>query len=371
MLKNTKKYWIISGILIFLIYVFFAAQPIPLENILEPRWLASMESGLAINMGGSPPEANALIPFYYGNRFGYIDDGGQFILNRLQGESRLLTGTQASFGTYLSFSPYAWSEYEAMPSSIEVFNPHNQLLMTINEPGGYPVFLDGRTYIISSEQNSVSSLDDIGNVRWTYTFPAPLTAIDASAGYVLAGTLDGAIELLNDSGIQIFSFEPGGSRLSVIVGCAISKDGSMLAIISGIDEQRFLLIEKSGDNFRVMYHEFLFSGFRRPVQIKFIENDRKIVYERNNGLGIYDIISRNSIIIPIQDEIAAIDTGDSRYLFLIGSNGTQKNLICIKLPGEIIFSAPFRSEAVFLERRDSFIYTGGDQGIISFELGKR
>ena len=365
MINNKKKYWIIAGILIFLVYVFFATQPIPPENILEPRWLTSLESGLVINMGGSSPETGAIIPFYFGNRFGYIDDGGQFILNRIQGE-----GSNTS-GTYLSFSVHAWSEYEAMPSSIEVFDPNNQLIMAVNEPGGYPVFLDGRTYIIGSEQNSVSSLDENGNINWTYTFPAPLTAIDAAAGFVLAGTLDGAIELIDDSGTQIFSFEPGGSRLSVILGCAISKDGSMLAVISGIDEQRFLLIEKSGDNFRVMYHERLFTGFRRPVLIKFIENDKKIVFERNNGLGIYDIASRTSITIPIEDEIAAIDSGDSRYLFVIGSNGTRKNLICIKLPGEIIFSAPFRSEAVFIERRNSRIFAGGDKSIISFELGKK
>ena len=371
MFKNNKKYWIISGILVFLVYFFFATQPIPLENILEPRWLASLESGFAINMGGSPPETGAIIPFYYGNRFGYIDDAGQFILNRIQGETQNLAVNQALFGTYLSFSPHSWAEYEVMPSSIEVFNPHNQLLMTINEPDGYPVFLDGRTYIISSEQNAVSSLDNFGNVRWTYTFPAILTAIDAAAGFFLAGTLDGAIELIDDSGSQIFSFEPGGSRHAVIVGCAISSDGSRLAIISGIDEQRFLLIEKAGDNFRVMYHEFLFSGFRRPVQIQFIENNNKIAFERNNGIGIYDMASRTSIIIPIEDEIVAMDSGHSRYLFVIGSNGMQKNLICIKMPGEIVFSAPFSSEAVFLERRDSRIYVGGDQGIISFELGKR
>ena len=371
MAKNKKKYWVFTWILVFLVYVFFASQPIPLENVLEPRWLASLESGFVINMGGSPAEAGAVIPFYYGDRFGYIEDDGQFILNRIKGDGQTLSGSQTLFGTYLSFSPYAWSEYAAMPSSVEVFDPHNQLIMTINDPKGYPVFLDGRTYIIGSEQNSVSSLDNQGNVRWTYTFPAPLTAIDAASGFVLAGTLDGAIELINDTGEQIFSFEPGGSRLAVIAGCAISSDGSKLAIISGIDEQRFLLIEKSGSNFRVMDHEYLFSGFRRPVQIQFIENDRKIVFERNGGLGIYDIASRTSILIPIEDEIAAIDSGYSRYLFVIGSNGIRKKLICIKLPGEIIFSAPFMSEAVFLNRRNSRIYAGGDQGIISFELEKK
>ena len=367
MAKTIRKKWIILVVLIFLLYVFIAAKPIPGETILAPRWLTSLESSFSVSMADngieSAAESGTVIPFNYGNRFGYIKDNGQLLLNRIRKDG------------YLSFSPYLWSEYETVPSVLNIYNPAEELAMTINNPRGYPFFTDNRTYIVGSEQNSVSRIDNRGNEIWNYVFPAPLTCVDASSGYLLAGMLDGAIELLNESGRQIFAFEPGGSRLAVIPGCAISGDGSRLAVISGIDEQRFLMLEKTGETYRVMYHEFISTGFRRAVHIDFIDNDRNIVYERENGIGVYDIVSRTGFAIPLEGEIIAMDSADSKYFFVITSDGNRKRLTAIllkdgKQPPEIVLNAPFRSTNAYLARRDSRIYVGGDQSLISFELVK-
>ncbi|MCL2477922.1 MAG: WD40 repeat domain-containing protein [Treponema sp.] len=359
MAKTRKKYWLSLGILFFVLYFFIAAQPIPKETILVPRWIASLESGYPVSIKNNP-EASTVIPFRLGNRFGYINDSGQFILNRT---------LQAG---YLSFSPDCWAEYNAVPSNIDVYNPDNLLLMSIDNPGGYPLFMDNRVYLVGNEQNSISSLDDQGNVRWTYDFPAPLTCIDASGGFVLAGTLDGAIELLNDSGTSVYSTEPGGSRLAVILGCAVSADGSKLAVISGIDQQRFLLMEQSGNTYRVVYHEFLDSGFRRAVHINFIDNDSKVAYECEGGIGIYDMATRKSVRADLEGEITTLGSTDSKYLFIITSlAGNQKRLYMIRMPGIIFLDAPFRSENSFLFEQDNRIYTGTDKSIVSFETGKK
>jgi hypothetical protein len=358
--KTKKKYWIILGILVFLAYVFVAAQPIPEETILLPRWLSSLQTNLQVSLGGSSPEASAIIPFRLGDRFGYVDDSGRYINNRiLEGRS-------------LSISSERWSEYEAKPSSIQVLDPENQTLMTIENPGGYPLFLDNRTFLLGNEQNSVSAVDSSGKILWTYDFSSPLTCIDAAAGFVLAGTLDGVVELLDSQGRLAYFFESGGSRLAVILGCAISHDGTRLAIISGIDNQRFLVLEQSGDSYRVVYHEFLSGGFRRAVHIRFIDNDSRIVFEKMGGLGIYTIASRSCLYIDLEGDIIALDQGENKYLFVISAGEeNRKKLIGIKLPTEIIFSAPFRSENVFITRRNSKLYLGGDLSLISFELEKK
>jgi hypothetical protein len=188
----------------------------------------------------------------------------------------------------------------------------------------------------------------------------------------LAGTLDGVVELLDSQGRMVFFFEPGGSRLAVILGCAISQDGTRLAIISGIDNQRFLVLEQSGDSYRVVYHEFLSSGFRRAVHIRFIENDSRIVFEKLGGIGIYTIASRTCLYLDLEGEIIALDAGDNKYLFIISSGEeNRKKLFGIKLPNEIVFNAPFRSENAFIARRNSKLYLGGDLSLISFELEKK
>jgi hypothetical protein len=355
-----KKYWIALGVLLFVIYVFIAAQPIPVETILAPRWLSSLETNYSAVMQNDTGGEGYLLPFLLGDRFGYIDTQGQYVIN------------QTKKG-YVSLSGDRWAEFEAVSDRIEVRSPQNEPLLEISNSRGYPLFLDNKIFLINDEQNALSLTDDAGNPSWTYDFAAPLTSIDAAADLILTGTLDGAVELLDHGGQRVFFFEPGGSRLSVILGCRISKDGSKLAIISGIDDQRFLLLERFGDSYKVVYHEFLEDGFRRAVHLAFIDADNRILFEREGGLGIYEISSRRSIKLALKGSISAIEeSGADNLVFIISSQGeTRKNLVAIRLPGSVIMEAPFKSEEFFLSRHGSDLYVGGGMTLASFMLDKR
>jgi hypothetical protein len=379
--KEKQKYLFFLGLALFFIYVFAAAQPIPEETVLAARWLSSLESNYPVylnnfsgngnNGGASEAHEPALVPFELGNHFGYIGDDGRFIINRIK------KGRVSLSGGY-------WTEHDALPESVQIWNPQNEAVLTIENPGGYPLFLDNRIYVLGDEQNSLSALDQDGNLLWTRDFPAHLTCIDGAAGYVLAGTLDGVVELLDSSGQPLIpAFEPGGSRLSVILGCAISADASRLAIVSGIDDQRFLLLERAGDAYKVIYHEFLGDGFRRETYVTFLENDSHVAYEREGGLGLYEIASRTSSTLPLDGEITAMDnTGGGGYLFLITAPGSrtgrggpqgrkpQKRFVAVRLPGTIAINAPFRSESAFLGRRGDRLFVGGDSTLAYFELRK-
>jgi hypothetical protein len=267
-----------------------------------------------------------------------------------------------------------WAEYENQPETIEIRDPQNRILLTIEKGGGYPLFLNGGIYLISRDQTALSQVDEKGNIRWTHDFASPLTAIDAAQGMVLTGALDGTVELLNGEGGLVFPpFEPGGSRYSVILGCRISRDGTKLAVVSGVDPQRFLLLERSGDAYNPIYHEFFPGGFRREVHIAFIDHDRRVVFEREGGLGIYTISTRNSLYLPLDGEIYALDgSGEGGLLFLITSEDLrQKNLVAIRLPGTRILNAPFTSESAFLSRQGLRLYIGGGSTLAAFDLDKR
>ncbi|MDR1863861.1 MAG: WD40 repeat domain-containing protein [Treponema sp.] len=378
MAKEKRKYLFFLGLGLFLIYVFVAAQPIPRETILVARWLSSLESNYPIyitSYSSNGPEESGpsaqpvLMPFEAGNRFGYVGDDGRFAINQP------VTGQ-------VSLSDGYWTEYGALPDTVRIQDPQNKPVLAIENPGGYPLFLDNKIYILGNEQNSLIALDQDGKTLWAHDFPALLTCVDGAAGCVLAGTLDGVVELLDSSGLPLIpAFEPGGSRVSVILGCAISSDASMVAVISGIDDQRFLLLERSGDTYKVVYHEFLGDGFRRDVYVAFVENDSWVVYEREGGLGLYEIASRISTAVPLDGEIAAMDnTGGGGYLFAVtslqgGSGGpsekkTRKRFAAIKLPGTIVINAPFRSESAFFGRRGDGLFVGGDSTLAYFELRK-
>jgi hypothetical protein len=354
--KKKRKYWIIVVFLLFILYAFIAGQPIPVETILTSQWLSSLESDYPEFEDTGP-----LIPFELAGRFGYVDFQGHFVLNRVK-------------EGYVSLSKDRWAEYQALPESIEVRNPLSSRITTIQNSRGYPQFLDDRVFIIHYEQTSLSLVDESGTIQWTHDFAAPLTYMDAAAGLIVTGTLDGTVELLDGNGRLVFPpFEPGGSRYSVILGCRISRDGSKLAIVSGLDPQRFLLLERFGDSYKVIYHEFLPQGFRREVHLSFIDNDNRVVFERNGGLGIYTIQTRKSLFLPLDGEIRAMDgSGDDGLLFVITSkSGVRKKLVVIRLPETKIIEAPFISQTVFLGRQDSRIFMGGGTTMASFELDKK
>jgi len=373
--NENRKFWLIIIVVAFLIYFLGAARPIPRETSLKAAWLSSLDSGNMVfldasvtpaeaALGGSQIDARNAIPFVLGEHFGYVDLNGSFAINRI---------TRGK----LSLSAEKWAEYDAVPSALEIRNKRDEIIEKIENPRGYPVFMDGRTFILGSEQNALSETDGMGAVRWTHEFSAPLTCADAAAGFVVAGSIDGAVAVLGPDGTQVFGFEPGGSRYSVILGCAFSRDAARFALICGIDKQRFLLFERFGassSEYKIIYHEFIGEGFRRPVHISFIDRDRRVVFERDGGLGIYEINSRRGHSIPLEGEAAAIDDfGEDGILFAVVSlplSETNK-LIGINLPDKIFINAPFKSSDVFLGHSGSRLFIGGASTLSSFELEKQ
>jgi hypothetical protein len=368
--SNKHSYWLLISVVIFVSYFFLAARPVQKEPVLVPRWLSSTESNYPVYLNGVSVPAgedaagggkdDLLLPFRLGNRFGYVDAYGRFSVNRERKAA-------------LSISENYWAEYEAVPREIDVRDPRNKQALLIPNVRGYPLFLDGRLFMINAEQNSLEALDLSGKSLWTYDFGAPITDIDAASGFVLTGLLDGTVELLNGDGRRVFFFEPGGSRLSAIYACRISRDGTRLAIVSGYDDQRFLFLERLGDSYKVSYHEFVSDGFRRVIHLAFIDGDRKVVFEREGGIGIYDINSRTSVKVELDGRVNSFDgSGEDDLLFMItGQSEIRKELVAIRLSGEIIAEAPFKSGTSFLRRKADRLYVGGGGTLASFALERK
>jgi hypothetical protein len=373
--QKKKNIGILIFIFLFIFYFIAAARPVPRETVLAPSWLSLIEYESPLQISNTRTSGK-LIPFLLGDHYGYVNFDGNFSINNTR------TGN-------IYMSDNMWAEYESEPDKIEVKDSNGQSIAVIDDPRGYPVLLDNRIYILGSEQNELSEIDKSGNVIWTYDFSAPLTCIDAAAGLVLAGSIDGIVEILDSTGRRIFFFEPGGSRYPVILGCAISRNGSYVGIISGIDEQRFLLLERygsSGGEYRVIYHEFTGGGFRRPVHLLFADQDRRVIFEHSAGLGSYDIKTRQNINIPLEGTILSVDnSGDQGYFFVIYScPGDIKKLTGIKFPGNnwliskslrykqlVFLQAPFTSESVFLGRNGQAVIVGGGNTLVSFNLEEK
>jgi hypothetical protein len=363
------KTWLILGTAIFFIYFFAAARPVPPETVLIPLWLSSTETDLTVPLVTAEATAHSLqtgIPFRTENNFGYIDRGGNFIFKK-------------ALESNISLSAEYWAEYDSEPDQITVYNPSGETYAVIDNPRGYPFFLDGRCFLVNSEQNALAEIDRSGAAAWTYDFSGQLTCVDAAASLLVTGSLDGIVTILDNKGKPVFIFEPGASRYPVILGCAISRNGTRVALVAGIDGQRFILLEKFGASpgeYKVVYHEFLEGGFRRPVHVSFAEDDRWVIFERSGGFGVYEIGSRRLRKVRLDGEIQVIDrSGNMGIVFSIVSRSlnenNEKELVGIKLPGKVMLEMPFKSGDVFFDRIDSQLLIGGGQTLISFDIGKR
>jgi hypothetical protein len=187
------------------------------------------------------------------------------------------------------------------------------------------------------------------------------------------GTLGGTIELLDENGERVFFFETGGSRITCVYGVAASQDLSHIAVISGLDDQRVLLFEQSAGSYRVTHHEFIGDGKRRPVWIRFIDNDTRLAFECDEGMGLFDIRARTSHRIPFDGEIAAIDEegGDGLFFFVTREEEGRNHLIGVRYPATMIMKTPFQSEAVFLRRAGNALFIGSDRNLASFSLSEK
>lgn len=353
MAEKKRRNWILLGAATFVVYLFTASAPIGSELVLEPVWLRATKTAK-----NDPSATGELVPFRTEQHFGFFDaDGRLSVVREMNGRYAL--------------SDFAWTEYPAIPAELDIRSPRDEALLRTEERG-YPFFSDGRVFIIGPEQNSIAAVDGKGATAWRRDLSAPITCADASAGLLLVGLLDGSVELINSSGERIFGFDPGGSRLPVIVAAKLSRDGRRIALISGVDPQRFLLLERSGTSYKVAYHEFLERGFRRAVKAAFVDDERRVVFEREGSLGVYDIGARKSWKTPVGGDIVAMEeSGDDGRLFLLVVASNRKELVGLRLPDDIYLRAPYSSATTFIARRGNRLYLGGDDSIAAFDIATR
>jgi hypothetical protein len=368
--KKKTKLLIVFAAAAFIVYALFAAEPIPVETVLQLKWLNSFDSiypesdNLESTFSGAQ-----LFPVDFAGRFGYTDGEGRFSLLRKK-DGIIATGSSR------------WAEFSDNGAVINVYTPLLQKQLSLNSGdddtnadstfGGYPLLFDGMetgVYIISPEQNSISRYDEDGARLWYYDFAAPVTCVDWKAGVLACGLLDGSVELVSDDGSRLFFFEPGASRIAVITGCALNADATKLALISGIDYQRFILLEKFQESYRVVHHEFLDEGFRRPVLVRFIANGSRVVFERKDALELYDIASRARSIIPLNGSLVALTESKGSFLFfVVDIGGSEKELVILKYPADILTVAPFTSRDVYIFASGNNIFLGGGTVLAKFEL---
>ncbi len=137
-------------------------------------------------------------------------------------------------------------------------------------------------------------------------FPRCSRASLAGSAGLLAGLLNGSLELVNRAGATVFSAAPSGSRVPVIIAAAAAADGSRLACVAGIDPQFLVLYGTKGATFVETSRTALTAEFRREMRMSFSPDSRWLAVEGDGAVGIVDPVSGRLAWTPLRGALAGI-----------------------------------------------------------------
>lgn len=350
--KNHIHLFIFFAIIFIIIYIILAARPLNKEYNFTPEWKKSISGPAVKNI----PADTKKIYFKLGQSIGYFTEEGQIT-------------TFKTFPVKASISSDYYAIYNTDAENITFYNNKNEEQGIIQSPG-YPFFEQDRIYVFLPGGASFARCDNTGKLLWTNENTIPLTAFSSKEKYTATGYSNGLIRIINnETGSEALSFSPGGSDYKVILGLDVSSDGVYIASVSGHGKQRFVLTKNEGSQPKIVYHNFLNSNMNRQTVVRFCDNDKRILYNYENYLGIYDIEKQNATEIKIDKTVIAIEETDS-LIFVLGKNENEYTVYIIEKTDTLEGSFTFTAETAFIKTYNNSLYVGQDTSISKVKITK-
>ncbi|HET6488091.1 MAG TPA: hypothetical protein VFH83_16810 [Spirochaetia bacterium] len=290
--------------IVIILYLLLFPYPLGRELVAVPRWAASLQApdqpGAASTASGDAQEAAPgagvfaapgaglyAAPFRLGDLFGFVSPAGALV--HLERELYQVTIAPTGFVSFGRLDT-DWILRGPTGDPQGAYSSH-----------GYPLLgAEGRRLLaVKTDLSGVQELAPTGDVLWSRDFPAPVTSASVEADLTAAGLLNGSLLVIDRQGAVVLDARPGPSRIRAIYGVSLSRDGKMLAAVSGIDPQRLTLWRWSGISFRVVESRPLPTSFRREVRIAFSPNGRILLLEGNAAVGAYRTVSHRLTWLPV------------------------------------------------------------------------
>ena len=350
--KNVIRISIVAAILFSIIYILFAAKPLAVEYQFNPNWKINTSNPVV----NTSVNNKNLFYFHLGQTLGYYTENGDITLFK-------------TFPSKVSISDSYYATYDSNASQTPFYNPDGTQAGIINQ-SGYPYFKNNLIYVFLPGGASFSKCDSKGNVVWTYEGTVPLTAFSAKNKYTAAGFADGSIKIFNnETGVNESTFTPGGSDYSVILGIDISDDGQFTASVSGHNQQRFVLSHREESQQKIIFHTFLESDTPYQTVVHFCNDNRRVIYNNQNNLGIYDILSGKNTNIKLNSKLISVEESEN-FVYLIGKDKNNYTVSLIEQTDTLAGSFTFTAETAFIHSIDNYLYVGKDNTISCLEIIK-
>lgn len=339
---------VIISIIFILLYVIFAAKPLAKEYQITPEWKISTSNPLI-----SQSDKKQMY-FHLGQTLGYFTEDGKITHFK-------------TFPSKLSISDKYYATYDSSAKNIPYYFSNGTHAGTI-EHEGYPYFIGDLIFLFLPGGNSFSKCMDNGQIEWSYEGVMPITAFSSNSNYSAVGFADGTISIFNNKDGNISStFAPGGSDYPVILGIDISNDGQYVASISGHNQQRFVLSHKEENQQKVIFHTFLNTDSPYQTLIHFCKDGKRVLYNYQNNLGIYDISTKENTVIELESKLIKIEENDN-FIFLLGKDKNKYTVSIIEKTNTLLGRFSFIADTAFIHTEGEALYVGKDSSISKLSI---
>jgi hypothetical protein len=335
-----RSFWIFLPILL-LLYLLLFPHPGGRETLVRPIWAAELAPGISSPENGELP----IWAFRAGDSFGYAD---------LQGNLHYLGRSLHN----LSLSDLGFINYGKVPDHVVFMNPRGQFQFSIKSYG-YPLLESSGAvlYSINTDRSGVKRIDSEGEILWSRSFPTLLTAIALVAEQCLIGLMDGRAMLIDAEGDVIYQYSSQGSRIPVLLGTAVSRDQNRIALISGIDPQTLVVVQRRGEQFVQDFQQDLDSDFRREVQMHFSPDSRFLFYEVEGGVSVLDMRKTSSRRVVANGVLESIDSSEEFTAAAFRLEGGSQ-LVVFRPLDSLLLSRQLSAESVYVRVMGSALILG-------------
>jgi len=346
-----KGFFVTLVVMLILFFLLFQAST-GRENILIPERIVDLENSSSIVKNNEKGE----VSFSLGDYFGYFTENLELtFLDKKEYK--------------VSISDNVFINYPKIPQILDI-QDNRGVGYSIIETTGYPVIKGNKIVVVSDSFISLYDLD--GNLYWKKEILSIITSLSVAEDHVLIAYLDGYCEIISISGRTEFSYRPGGSRIEAVYSAALSSDSQYISVISGLDPQRFILLQNRKGEYKPVFHVELEEEFRRSINMYFSEDDSKVFFENSQGINILNVDLKTITSAGDFGRMGKvyIDEADDYYTTMLTDH--DSGFLKIFTPdNQIVLDKRFDGVNLFFRKINNRIYVGSDNLLMLLHMVSR
>ncbi len=236
-------------------------------------------------------------------------------------------------------------------------------------PGSRNAFIvNNAIYQFSNESHSLYRYNKRGKLEWRSDLLPYISSLDNNGqGDTLLSYVNGHVILLDRQGHMKNQYVSSGSRVNSVYGVALSQDSQNIALIAGLDRQRFVFLNKQQGTYLFQYAQELPNQLRHSQWLRFSKYDSYVFYNNSEGISVYDFrYDENRLYRQVGHLHQFAEQGGADIQFFVFSVGEGGSLIAIHGTKGELLRLKLRGRNYSLQVQGDTMYLGQDNLIAAY-----